>query len=169
MLELIIQFRDQGVVGIDVAGNEDMIEDATHSFTQREVHTFLKAKELGIHRTCHAGEIGPAVNVEFAVERMCAERIGHGYSVIKDKHIYQKCIESNVHFETCPYSSYFTGAINPSDRHSIVKFAEDGVNFSLSKDDPITFGSTLDNEYQYMYGLGLNEVHIIRAVRLYQI
>ena len=166
VLQLAEEFRDRGVVGIDIAGNEEMTEESSHSFTDKDVETFRRAKELGIHRTCHAGEAGPALNVAFAVDKMCAERIGHGYSVIKDNEIYLRCLKSSLHFETCPHSSYFTGAISPYDRNSIVQFAEDGANFSISKDDPITFGSTLDKEYQYLSELGLNEVHIIRAVSL---
>ena len=167
VLELAQKFRDQGVVGIDFAGNEEMAEDSTHIFTDKEISMFKKAKELGIHRTCHAGEAGPAANVGFAIDEMCAERIGHGYRVINDKALYEKCLAANVHFETCPQSSYFTGAISPYQHNSIIQFAEDGANFSINKDDPLTFGSTLDLEYKYLYELGLTEAHVVRAVSLY--
>ena len=151
-------------MGIDIAGQEDMNPASTHSFTQNEVMAFKAAKDMGLHRTCHAGEAGPAVNVEFALDQMCAERIGHGYSVIFDEDIYKRCLSSNVHFEVCPYSSYFTGSILPNARNPIVVFAEDNANFSISKDDPTVTGVTLDQEYEYCRQLGLNEMHITRAV-----
>lgn len=160
------QYRDVGVVGIDIAGQEDMNSSSTHSFTQNDVMAFKAAKDLGLHRTCHAGEAGPAANVLFALDEMCAERIGHGYNVIFDEEAYQRCLSSNVHFELCPYSSYFTGSIAPDKRNPIVAFAEDGANFSISKDDPTVTGVTLEQEYEYCRQLGLNEMHITRAVYL---
>ncbi|XP_054163871.1 adenosine deaminase-like [Oppia nitens] len=163
VLQLAQEYRDKGVVGIDIAGQEDMNPDLTHSFTQNEVMVFKAAKELGLHRTVHAGEAGPAVNVEFALDSMFAERIGHGYSVIFDDNIYQKCLNDNIHFELCPHSSYFTGSINPINRNPIVVFAEDNANFSISKDDPTVTAVTLDEEYDYCRQLGLNESHITRA------
>lgn len=164
VLDLALKFRDQGVVGIDFAGNEEMAANSSHVFTENEISMFKRAKQLGIHRTCHAGEAGPAVNVLFAIEQMEAERIGHGYRVVRDEAIYRKCLAENVHFETCPQSGHFTGAISPYEHNPIVRFAEDGANFSINKDDPLTFGSTLDLEYKYLYELGLTEAHVVRAV-----
>ncbi|CAG2108779.1 unnamed protein product, partial [Medioppia subpectinata] len=166
VLQLAQEFKGKGVVGIDIAGQEDMNSLSTHSFTQNEVMAFKAAKELGIHRTVHAGEAGPAANVEFALDSMFAERIGHGYSVINDETIYKRCLSEGVHFEVCPYSSYFTGSVLPMNRNPIVVFAEDGANFSISKDDPTVTAVTLDDEYEYCRKLGLNEMHITRAVRL---
>ena len=45
-------------------------------FSSTRTHHYCKAKNLGIHRTVHAGEDGPSVNVKVAVEEMFAERIG---------------------------------------------------------------------------------------------
>ena len=166
VLQLAQEFKDKGVVGIDIAGQEDMNPTSSHSFTHNEVMAFNAAKDLGLHRTCHAGEAGPAANVLFALDEMCAERIGHGYNVIYDEEAYKRCLSSNVHFEVCPYSSYFTGSIIPGQRNPIVVFAEDCANFSISKDDPTVTGVTLEQEYEYCRQLGLNEMHITRAVRL---
>ena len=53
-------------------------------------------------RTVHAGEDGPSENVKIAIEQMYAERIGHGYRVMQDQELYDKCLkEYNIHFEAC--------------------------------------------------------------------
>ena len=56
---------------------------------------------------------------------LCAERIGHGYRVLEDQEIYNKCLEKEIHFEVCPHSSYMTGALThlklTSKRHPVLK------------------------------------------------
>jgi adenosine deaminase len=42
---------------------------------------------------------------------MHAERIGHGYRVVKDAKLYLRCLKDRVHFETCPNSSILTGSV----------------------------------------------------------
>lgn len=71
-----------------------------------------KAKELGIHRTVHAGENGPARNVREAVFEMCAERVGHGYHVTQDTDLYKTLLYEDIHFEMCPSSSILTGSVS---------------------------------------------------------
>ena len=71
---------------------------------------FNEAKEKGIHRTVHAGEVGPAKCVQQALDLLHAERIGHGYRVLEDEKLYQRCLRDKVHFEVCPTSSLLTGA-----------------------------------------------------------
>src|SRR5699024_7882835 len=114
-------------------------------------------------RTVHAGEMGPATNVAYAVKKLHAERIGHGYHVIQDQDIYEECRRRDIHFETCPYSSYLTAAVGPDEKHAILTFAEDNANFSINKDDATQTKSTLDSEYELLRKQGLNELHLVRA------
>ncbi|XP_019637047.1 PREDICTED: adenosine deaminase-like isoform X3 [Branchiostoma belcheri] len=95
MVQLCDRFRNQGVVGIDLAGNEvgDLATNTEH------VKAFQEAKRLGIHRTVHAGEIGGPDKVEEAVFKMAAERVGHGYHTIADPQLYAKLRDMNMHFE----------------------------------------------------------------------
>ena len=51
--------------------------------------THQGALEAGIHRTCHAAEMGPARNVRIAVETLNAERIGHGYHIVDDDDVFK--------------------------------------------------------------------------------
>lgn len=168
-MKLAKYFETDKVVGIDIAGQEDMNPLLPHCFTLNEVNVYRAAKQMGIHRTCHAGEAGPASNVTFALEEMGAERIGHGYSIISDEDLYQKCVADNIHFETCPSSSYFTGSIVLGRKNPIVQFALDNANFSINKDDPTVMATTLDDEYDFLRQFGLNEAHFVRAVSLFQV
>ena len=79
------------------------------------------------------------------------------------------CIRKNIHFECCPHSSILTGSVVSTynnGKHPIVTFAEDNVNFSISKDDTTVIGVSLDEEYLLLNSFGLTEVHIIRAVSI---
>lgn len=164
VVQMAAEIADEGVVGIDIAGDE------SSGYTQEETSAFKRAKELGIHRTVHAGESGPASNVAYAIDKLYAERIGHGYRVLEDRRLYDRCRSLGIHFETCPYSSLLTGAVKLSilkesnQRHPIVSFAEDEVNFSINKDDPTVTKSSLDSEYSFLWQMGLREVDFIRAV-----
>ncbi|GIY62320.1 adenosine deaminase, partial [Caerostris darwini] len=159
ILQLCLEFQRYGVVGIDVAGDE-----STGLAAPEIVATFRSAVEYGVHRTAHAGEAGPAKNVQIAMTDMLAQRIGHGYHVVDDPDIYAECLRRRIHFEACPYSSILTGSVPLTDiKHPIVRFAEDNANFSISRDDPTLIQKTLDQEYEFLRGFGLKEVHLIRA------
>lgn len=111
--------------------------------------------------------MGCAGNVQLALDELCAERIGHGYHIVEDTDIYRNALRNQVHFECCPYSSILTGAVSSAvncGKHPIVQFAEDGVNFSINKDDTTVTGTTLFDEYALLHQLGLTEAHIVRAV-----
>ena len=85
------EFKNEGVVGIDIAGDEGAISalGGGELYTEFEKSIFVEAKRLGIHRTVHAGEDGPSEIVKVAVEQMFAERIGHGYRVMQDPELNQ--------------------------------------------------------------------------------
>jgi hypothetical protein len=92
-VKLCAKYRDSLVVGVDMAGDESLPLDPRH------VAGFHKAKEMGLHVTVHAAESGPASNVKQAVLEMGAERIGHGYNVLRETSVYQFAKDRGVHFE----------------------------------------------------------------------
>ena len=109
VVDLAKQFMSQGVVGVDIAGDELLPLDPRH------IAGFQAARELGLHVTVHAAESGPASNVQQAVEVLGAERIGHGYHVLDDPAVYQLAKDKKLHFEVglvvvrggvCPPSTY---------------------------------------------------------------
>lgn len=155
-----VNFHDNRIIGIDATGAmevENVVqEDAAEMFD--------KATKLGIHRTVHAAECGPASQVPRALEILHAERIGHGYRIVNDQTVYDRIKTEKIHLECCPWSSLLTGSI-PSTQipHPIVKFFEDGFNVSVNTDDPTLTGTSIDDEYRLLSNWGLSEVHYVRG------
>lgn len=149
VLRLYQQHSDKGLVGLDVAAlfSETNKQDEVPLDTE-EAKVFQEAKKLGINRTVHAGERGPAEMVRRAVEVYEAERIGHGYRVVGDSNIYKSCLSKNIHFECCPWSSFLTGSVSMGvKKHPIAIFSDDGANFSVNTDDPTVTGYDLEDDY----------------------
>uniref|UniRef100_A0AC34G3A6 Adenosine deaminase n=1 Tax=Panagrolaimus sp. ES5 TaxID=591445 RepID=A0AC34G3A6_9BILA len=147
VLDLATNLKNVGVVGIDVAGCS---KGADESYGPEIVSMFKEAAKRGIHRTVHAGESGSfgSKSVVHAIVEMKSERIGHGYRVTEDAENYQKyAVQEQIHFEACPYSSVMTGAVPLNwPMHPLKKWEKDGVNFSISTDDPTCFDNTVVTE-----------------------
>ncbi|GMR49264.1 hypothetical protein PMAYCL1PPCAC_19459 [Pristionchus mayeri] len=161
LLNLVETCKDLGVVGIDVAGSASGAEE---KYEESVVKVFQAAHAKGLHRTAHAGEAGGAKEVLNALNEMYAERIGHGYRILRDEEAYRKNFleERRAHLEACPYSSVMTGAVVPDwNRHPIKRWAEDGADFSISRDDPTCFDNSPKSELDLVHtkvGLTLHQL-----------
>ncbi|EGT34375.1 hypothetical protein CAEBREN_10610 [Caenorhabditis brenneri] len=146
ILDLATDFKHLGIVAIDVAGTA---HGADEQYEPEVVAAFQEAFKRGVHRTVHAGESGGPKEVHRAIHEMHAERIGHGYRVMRDEQMYiENFVKSkSIHLESCPYSSVMTGAV-PLDwkNHPIIRWAKDDVNFSISRDDPTCFDNSMLSE-----------------------
>ncbi|KAM7126896.1 adenosine deaminase [Molossus nigricans] len=145
VVELCKKYQTQTVVAIDLAGDETI---AGSSLFPGHLQAYEEAVKSGIHRTVHAGEAGSAEVVKEAVDRLKAERVGHGYHTLDDEALYKRLREENMHFEVCPWSSFLTGSWKPDTVHPVIRFRNDQANYSINSDDPLIFKSTLDTDYQ---------------------
>lgn len=144
VVELCKKYRHEGVVAIDLAGDESLNCEANPEHRS----AYEEAVRCGVHRTVHAGEVGPPSVVEEAVEVLKAERVGHGYRTLEDQGLYKKLLAQNMHFEVCPISSKLTGACDPDfTKHPVIRFMKDKANYSLNTDDPLIFNSNLHLDY----------------------
>ncbi|XP_065568033.1 adenosine deaminase-like isoform X2 [Artemia franciscana] len=167
VLRLCKKYKNEGVVGMDIAGTAKkgpgMSEGELNLFDE-DVMVFRTAKEEGIHRTVHAGECGGPDEVQKAIDELFAERIGHGYHCVDDPLVYKRCLDSQIHLECCPWSSFMTGSVKQDVKeHPIAKFNRDGMNFSINTDDPSVTGTTLQDEYNLAKSWGLVDADIIKA------
>uniref|UniRef100_A0A673AUY4 Adenosine deaminase n=1 Tax=Sphaeramia orbicularis TaxID=375764 RepID=A0A673AUY4_9TELE len=144
VVELCKKYRHEGVVAIDLAGDESLNCEAYPGHRM----AYEEAVRCGIHRTVHAGEVGPASVVKEAVEVLKAERVGHGYRTLEDQALYKRLLAEKMHFEVCPISSKLTGACDPDfTKHPVITFMKDKANYSLNTDDPLIFNSNLHLDY----------------------
>ena len=133
---------DEGMVGLDLAGNE--AEFPAEPF----VGLFREACQSGLHLTVHAGEWGGAGNVREALELLSAERIGHGVRVMEDDAVIALAAERQAAFEVCITSNYQSGVIPHLGLHPLAAMLERGLNVTINTDDPSVSRITLSQEYR---------------------
>lgn len=143
----------QGVVGVNLAGNEAQFSALPFA------GLFRQAKQAGLGVTIHAGEWGPAENVREAILELDADRIGHGVHVIDDPYITALAREREIVFEVCITSNLQTGSVPALHEHPIRAMLAEGLKVTLNSDDPAISQITLSHEYQ----LACEQLGISRA------
>ncbi|MBQ1482132.1 MAG: adenosine deaminase [Erysipelotrichaceae bacterium] len=149
------KYKDQGVVGIDLAGDE--LATPIENYEPQ----FELAQRLGLNYTIHAGESGPASNVAFAIAQK-GGRIGHGIHAIEDPKVVDELIRNDVLLEISVTSNYFSRCIPALDKHPIRKLYDQGVMININTDDPGLMGISLKHEYDVIAEtFGFNEKDFI--------
>lgn len=130
-------------------------------FADRDTHPMSsyapmveEARKTGLHVTVHAGEepgAGAAAQVREAVEKLGAERIGHGIHVINDEPTMQLLRDRDVALEVCPTSNWLTNSVSSTAAHPIKRLVESGIAVTLNSDDPALFGIDLCHEYELLH------------------
>lgn len=148
---LAIERQEDGVVGLDLAGNE--ADFPAELFT----HIFQNARRKGLHVTVHAGEWGEGNNVAQALEAFEAERIGHGIHILQSPNSLKKALQAGAVFEVCLTSNYQSGALAPDEPHPLPQMLAAGLKVTLNSDDPSVSGIDLSHEYRFaLEKLGLS-------------
>ena len=136
-----------GVVGIDLAGGPL----STHTFGLDDyAPAYLRAEELGIGRTIHAGEGRPPSEIRRAIELLHAQRIGHGTTLLDDPAVTDLVIERGVVIEACPTSNVHTGVVASVETHPLVKWLDRGVRVCVNADNTFLSGVTARDEYEHV-------------------
>lgn len=164
VLELALAFKDQGVVGLDLAGHEETHPGAPFA------EVFQRARQAGLNVTIHAGEVGGADNVREAVEMLGAQRIGHGVRAIEDHKVVQLLRERNVVLEVCPTSNIQTGVVRAFTQHPLRDLYHLAVPVTINTDDPSISDTTLTDEYMLAVEtmtFSLDDIHqtVLNAAR----
>jgi adenosine deaminase len=141
LAEVAATFRDQGIVGIDLAGDEINYGGA------RFAEVFQWAKAQGLYITIHAAEAGEASNIREAIELLNADRIGHGVRAMEDLSILDLLTKRQVPLEMCPTSNLQTGAVSRLVQHPLWAYQKVGIPVTINTDDPSISSTTLTDEY----------------------
>jgi adenosine deaminase len=147
--------RVGGIVGLDLAGSE-----ANFSALPFE-GVFREARESGLRVTVHAGEWGGPENIREALERLGAERIGHGARVLEDPMVAALVRERGAALEVCLTSNYQSGVVASLEAHPLPRMLAAGLPATINTDDPSISSISLSDEYrQVVEGLGL-DLHVL--------
>lgn len=159
MAELAVDFRDRGVVGFDLAGDESGHPPKKHL----EAFQFLRRQNFNI--TIHAGEAFGVQSIWQAIQYCGAHRVGHATrltedfvegtlrsgtlaSYLRDQRILlEMCLSSNVHTGACPDLAH----------HPFPLFFREGFRICLNTDNDLMSATTLSREWMIAHerwGLG---------------
>lgn len=105
---------------------------------------FAECRRLGKHVVAHAGEEGPAVYVNDALDRLGAERIDHGVRSIEDPALVARLARQGTPLTVCPLSNVRL-QVSPDLRDNpLDRLRQAGACITLNSDDPAYFGGYLN-------------------------
>ncbi|HLA15281.1 MAG TPA: adenosine deaminase [Candidatus Limnocylindrales bacterium] len=164
--ELAVRWRDEGVVGFDVAGPE-----AGYRPT-RYLDAFDHIRHANFHLTIHAGESFGLPSIHEALQYCGAERLGHGVRIVDDittgddgtVHLGRLATfvrDRRVPLEMCPTSNVHTGAAASIAEHPIDLLRRLRFRVTLNTDNRLMSNVTMSSEFAALddaFGIGLGEM-----------
>ena len=155
--ELVLRYRDHGVAGFDIAGQEEGYPPS------RFLESFRLLRRRGAYYTIHAGEADGCESIREAVQVCGANRIGHGVAIIED--IQQAdaggavfgdfagyVLNEQIPLEMCPSSNVQTGAVASIEAHPIHRLDRLGFRVTVNPDNRLMSATTLTREFALLAG-----------------
>ncbi|HEX9495618.1 MAG TPA: adenosine deaminase, partial [Candidatus Limnocylindria bacterium] len=166
MAELAVSFRDRGVVGFDIAGEEAGHPPKVHL----EAFQYCRRENFSI--TIHAGEAFGPPSIWQALQYCGAHRIGHGVRLVEDMAISEGKVvklgqlaayirDHRIPLEVCPSSNVDTGAVATLAEHPIKYFIQQKLRVTVNTDNRLMSAITVSEELRRLsatLGLGLAEI-----------
>ena len=155
--ELVVKYRDKGVVSFDIAGPEKGFAPTL----QKDTFDYLKRHEIPF--TIHAGEADGPQSIDLAINACGAKRIGHGVRIIEDLpngRIARQVLEEQIHLELAPTSNLQTGVADTYAHHPIEKLFDLGFNIGINTDNRLMSRTSMSHEFSECakaFGWGLAE------------
>ena len=144
-----IAYRERGVVGVGLVPHKGEYSFEPYS------GVFRQARDGGLGSAPHAGEVGAVTSVRSALDALRADRIRHGIRAVDDASLVRELADRGTVLDVCLVSNVCTGAIRSLTEHPLLRLTAEGVQCSLSTDDPAMFDTDLDREYSIAATLGL--------------
>jgi adenosine deaminase len=164
--ELAVRYRDEGVVGFDIAGPEAGFPPSRHLDAFQLIH------RADFHVTIHAGEAFGLPSIWEALQWCGAERLGHGVRIVDDisqdaqgrytlGRLAAFVRDTRVPLEMCPTSNVHTGAVASIAEHPVDLLRRLRFRVTVNTDNRLMSGVTLSSELELLartFGFGLAEL-----------
>ena len=168
MAELAVDFRDRGVVGFDLAGEEGGFPPKKH------IEAFHYIQRANFNITIHAGEAFGKESIWQAIQWCGAHRIGHATrliddinldvqdptSVVKMGDLAQYVLDKRIPLELCLSSNVHTGAAESLATHPFGTYYRVKFRVTLNTDDRLMSDTTMSKEFSLArdtFGLGIDD------------
>ena len=149
--KLVVEYRDRGVVGFDIAGKEAGYPPTEH------LEAFQYLQRNNAHFTIHAGEAFGLKSIWEAIQFCGTERLGHGVRIIDDVTVntdgsvtlgdlaaYVR--DRRIPLELCPKSNVDTGAAASIVEHPIGLLRKLNFRVTLNTDNRLMSDTSMSAE-----------------------
>jgi adenosine deaminase len=165
MAELAVDFRERGVVGFDLAGEEGGFPPKKH------VDAFHYIQRQNFNITIHAGEGYGKGSIWQAIQYCGAHRIGHGTRLIDDIAVVdgravklgdlaQYVLDKRIPLEICLISNVHTGATPSLSEHPFKILYREKFRVTLNTDNRLMSSTSMTQEFEAAaetFGLSLDD------------
>lgn len=153
MAELSVNFRNQGVVGFDLAGEEGGYPPKKH------VDAFQFIQRSNFNITIHAGEAFGKESIWQAIQWCGAHRIGHATRLQEDfifddndklvgfGPLAQYVLDKRIPLEICLLSNLHTGAVDKLEDHPFDTLFKEKFRVTINTDDRLMSNTSLTKEF----------------------
>ncbi len=145
--ELAVRFRDDGVVGFDIAGAEAGFPPTRH------LDAFEYLRRENFHFTIHAGEAFGLPSIWEALQWCGTDRLGHGVRIVDDitaggrlGRLAQYVRDKRIPLEMCPSSNVQTGAAESIAHHPIGLLRRLQFRVTVNTDNRLMSGTSMSHE-----------------------
>lgn len=153
MAELAVDFRERGVVGFDLAGEEGGYPPKKH------VDAFHYIQRENFNITVHAGEGFGKESIWQAIQYCGAHRIGHGTRLIDDiavsdgkavklGDLAQYVLDKRIPLEICLLSNVHTGATPSLEQHPFRILYHEKFRVTLNTDNRLMSNTSMTREFE---------------------
>ncbi len=151
--ELAVNFRNEGVVGFDLAGEEGGYPPKKH------IEAFQYIQRANFNITIHAGEAFGKDSIWQAIQWCGAHRIGHATrlledivldsngNVVKFGDLAQYVLDKRIPLEICLLSNVHTGAVDKIENHPFGILYKEKFRVTLNTDDRLMSDTTMTKEF----------------------
>ena len=153
MAELAVDFRQRGVVGFDLAGEEGGYPPKKH------VDAFHYIQRQNFNITVHAGEGFGKESIWQAIQYCGAHRIGHGTRLVDDiavtdgrvvklGDLAQYVLDKRIPLEICLLSNVHVGAARSLAEHPFKLFYQEKFRVTLNTDNRLMSNTSMTREFE---------------------
>jgi len=151
--ELAVNFRNDGVVGFDLAGEEGGYPPKKH------IEAFQHIQRANFNITIHAGEAFGKDSIWQAIQWCGAHRIGHATRLLEDivldsegnvisfGELAQYVLDKRIPLEICLLSNVHTGAVDKIVNHPFGILYKEKFRVTLNTDDRLMSDTTMTKEF----------------------